>query len=217
MNSSPLTSIKKYHSMLLNATPKTLGLSLKDVHADGMFSLVINGTKPGKLTRVFIADKKLRPYDVQLHTHRYPIQLTAITGGIRHYNATLLGDHQSLPMTPYMSMFSYRSPLNGGNGLSYEKDIQVEVKDFMLPIGSQIHLSHNDFHTMTCGKGSMWIVEELGFVKDHSLVLGVPFMTQGLYNKPDMYQINDKAQLVSKVLCKIIESYNTVELNNESQ
>ena len=70
--------LKKIYSMLKAPNKKRLAMSMKDTHHKGVFSLVIGGTEFGKLTRVFIASEKLKPYKVQLHTHRYPIRITAI-------------------------------------------------------------------------------------------------------------------------------------------
>ena len=182
---------------------------MNDVHHVGIFSLVIKGTEFGKLTRVFIADTKLLPYEVQLHTHRYPIRLTTIKGNIRHFVAVKSDDIDEGIVS--LSEFNYKSPLNGGEGLSYVKETGVIIKDYNLPVTSSIYLNENDFHTMSCNKGSMWIVEEQGFRVDSSKVLGVPFITKELYNPPGSFQINDKCQLVMKEIKKLILDFELVQ------
>ena len=180
---------------------------MNDVHAEGMFSLVIDGDESGKLTRVFIAGKKLKPFDVQLHTHRYPITLTVLKGDITHHTAfeTKFKDLNTLNI----SRFTYKSFLNGGNGLKYDKETTIKCSDYKLPIGSQISLGIKDFHTMSCSKNSIWVVQEHGFEVDNSKVLGVPFTLDGLYNSPAMFQINDRSQQVLKEVRKIMEAYKT--------
>lgn len=42
-------------------------MSLDDVHAPGMFSLVLDQKDDGGLIRVFIATEKIAPMDIQLH------------------------------------------------------------------------------------------------------------------------------------------------------
>lgn len=193
------------YETIRNANPETLSKSLNNVHANGMFSLVIGGTENGKLLRVFIAHEKLKPYDVQLHTHRYPINLTTIKGNIKHYLAVIENDQAY--NTQKMSMFDYKSPLNGGVGLTYESDEEVKIREQHIPPGSTIHLGVNDFHTISCNKGSIWVVEELGFEKESSKVLGVPFITESLYTAPQQFQINDNYQLVKQELSRICNQY----------
>jgi hypothetical protein len=46
----------------------------------------------------------------------------------------------------------------------------------------------------------MWAVEEQGFVRSESYVLGAPFIVDALYKRPEQYQINDAYQQVSNVI-----------------
>lgn len=196
-------------SMLDSATPETLGKSMYNVHHDGVFSLVIRGTENGKLMRVFFADKKIKPYAVQLHSHRYDILLTTIKGNIKHHIAvpSKSTDIESLEM----SSFEYFSPLNGGSGLSYIGESYYIIKDHSIPVGATSYLTHKDIHTMSCSKGSIWIVEELGFSSESSIVLGIPFVLDGLYTPPSQFQINDKCQILRKELKSLISHYELVE------
>ena len=121
----------KHIQILLRSVPKeTLELSMNDVHHKGLFSLVIGGTEFGNLTRVFIADESIKPFEVQLHSHRYPIRLTLIKGEIKHYSAT--EKHTVDCDTISLSKFNYKSPLNGGNGLSYLKEVNVSIIDYLV-------------------------------------------------------------------------------------
>jgi hypothetical protein len=200
--------LQNISDLLKNTNPEILKLSMNDVHSKGLFSLVIGGTEFGNLTRVFIADEKLKPFQVQLHTHRYPIRLTTIKGNIQHFVAfrsELIDCH-----TVELSEFDYKSPLNGGKGLSYLKETNVIIKDYNLPIGSTLQMTASEFHTVACSKGSIWIVEEQGFEVESSKVLGVPFITEELYNEPKSFQINDKHQLVKKEITKLLIDYQSV-------
>lgn len=181
---------------------ESLKMSMNHCHVRGMFSLVVDGDEFGKLTRIFIAENKLKPFEVQLHTHRYPIRLTTIKGDINHHNA--VKDEKGLIS---MSEYAYKSFLNGGSGLEYVGETKVNCFDYKLPIGSTVTLGTEDYHTMSCSKGSIWIVEELGFETQESSVLGVPFVLDGLYSEPAMFQINDKCQVVIRELKKILENY----------
>ena len=200
---------KQLNEIFKNPNNDSLNMSINDAHVEGLFSLVISGTEHGQLTRVFIADKKLNPYEVQLHTHRYPIKITSIKGDIKHYVATEVDCDLG---TCQMSEFEYKSPLNGGDGLEYIKETKVMINDFSIPKGSSIKMGVDEFHTVSCSKGSIWIVEEQGFEVDSSRILGVPFVVDGLYNPPKQFQVNDKFQEVHREVKKILLDYQIVEL-----
>lgn len=207
-----MKKLEHFFNLIKNPDPESLKISMADTHYPGLFSLVIDGTEYGKLTRAFISDKKIRPYDIQLHSHRYPIKLTVLSGNVKHYVAlrTKFTDLH----TVNLSEFEYRSPLNGGSGLKYLKETKVIIKDYSLPIGSTSEMTENDIHTVSCSAGSIWIVEEQGFKNEDSRVLGVPFITEGLYNSPGSFQINDKVQQVRKALKTILIDYDIVDLKN---
>lgn len=199
--------LEKIYSLLKLPNQDSINLSMADTHHPDIFSLVIDGTEFGKLTRVFISGCKLRPFDVQLHTHRYPIRLTVIKGTVMQITAT---EAPEAVDTVTLSKYSYKSPLNGGDGLAYVGETDVLIQQHYTPVGGSIYMGVDDFHTMACSKGSMWIVEEGGFKNDSSLVLGVPFVTDGLYNAPKPFQLNDKIQLVAKEVKKILNDYKSV-------
>lgn len=205
---SKLEFLKKVYGFLKNPNIESLNLSMADTHHNGLFSLVINGNEFGRLTRVFISDVELLPYEVQLHTHRYPIKLTVIKGLLKQHIAEL--EPHDYEGSINISMFNYKSPLNGGKGLSYVEEVNALLTEFYLPIGATINMGTNEFHTISCNKGSIWIVEEKGFELDSSRVLGVPFITEGLYNPPSPFQVNDKCQLVAKEIKKLILDYEVV-------
>lgn len=204
-----MTRIELYRSIidkLKDPNNESLKFSMNDVHAPGLFSLVYDGNEPGKLKRIFIAKKKLKPLDVQLHTHRYPIVLTAIKGNIVHHEAHLQNPTKEMEVS--LPMFKYKSFLCGGDGLSfYQENAFVVLRDYIIPSSGQIRMGNADIHSVSCSKGSIWIVEEGGFSSDHSYVLGNPFITEGLYSKPEMFQINDNIQLVINELKKLISLY----------
>lgn len=205
-----LSYLRKIYSLLTNPNQESLNLSMADTHHSNIFSLVIDGTEFGKLTRIFIADEKLKPFEVQLHTHRYPLMLTMVKGNITHFTASEAFDNDFRNVE--LSEFEYKSPLNGGCGLKYIGEKKVKINQYKLPIGSSVNMNFTHFHTMSCSKGSIWIVEEKGFKTDSSRVLGVPFVTDGLYNPPKLFQVNDKVQIVRKAIKKMIIDYELQEI-----
>ncbi len=203
-----LSLFKRIVSCLEDKENKSIKLSLNNVHARGMFSLVVDGLEFGKLTRIFISDNKLNPFDVQLHTHRYPIRITAISGNIKHHIAKLNGYDTGCVE---ISKFEYKSALNGGFGLKYIGETYVTCSDFMMPPTSSIDLGVNDYHTMSCSKGSIWVVEELGYETESSFVLGRPFGVNTLYNEPYWFETESKVSLVLDKIKDIIKDYENVK------
>jgi len=210
-----LEKLETFRGYLKTPNLDSLEMSLADVHSPGLFSLVIAGTEPGKLTRVFIATEDIDQYSVQLHSHRYPIKLTALKGTIGHTHVEdqIIGIHEhgrTVPGYMLMSRFTYKSPLNGGAGLAFDADVQVQTKEYVLPVGSMVYMDEKHVHTVCCLAGAIWVVEEQGFKTDESTVLGVPFTVDGLYNKPQQFQINDMCQTVLRQLNYLINQYKSV-------
>lgn len=203
--------LKGIVNSLADLNNTAIGLSLADVHHPGLFSLVVSG-EPGTLLRIFIADKKIKPFAIQLHTHRYDIQLTSLSGQIRHHVAipvTHFSDssfeHSTLPM------YMYKSKLNGGDGLSYMRHRSVVLKDYLLPEGASLRMNTSEFHTVSCSKDSIWIVEEKGFTAPHSVVLGVPFATENFYNKPSNFEITSNRDYIIEKLKETIKRYESAK------
>lgn len=202
--------LKKIYGFFEKPNNESLKKSLRDVHVKGLFSLVIDGTDHGKLTRVFISTKKIKPQQIQLHSHRYGIKLTPLFGEVTEH-VLLSEENGSANVGEFKaSMFEYKSPLNGGNGLKYLKDIYGEIYSQTLPIGTTSEMEGDDIHTISCSKNAIWIVEEQGFTTDRSLVVGTPFITDNLYNEPKQFEVNDNFQKVKSILKSIINSYDNL-------
>ncbi len=197
--------LKAFEAKLLK--PKSIDMSLNNVHCKGLFSLVIDGFEHGKLLRVFIAHKKIKAGQIQYHSHRYPIKLTVLSGEVVNHVATQNDGVTDKGNVVGMDVFKYQSPLNHGNGLSFEDSAYFDLTENTVPKGCSIHMNSSEIHTVSCSKGSIWIVEEQGFQKDSSVVLGVPFTTKDLYQKPEQFQINSNWQLVRNQLDQILNSY----------
>jgi len=210
---SLLEEFQAFTRIMANPNQDALAKSMDDVHHPGVFSLVIAGTENGQLIRVFVADKKIKPFAVQLHTHRYRLKLTVLKGEVKHHVAEfatpyrLRQDCVTMPKQAVgLDKYKYRSPLNGGTGLEYAGYEMVGLSEYAMPVGSRVFMNTTDAHTVSCSKGSMWLVEEQGFVEDHSYVWGVPFVLEGLYKKPAQYQVNDMFQRVLLHLRKLVQA-----------
>lgn len=197
--------MKKQLELLLakikNVDNEVLAKSLNNVHAKEMFSLVVEGNENGRLTRFFVAGKKLKPFRAQLHTHRYPLAITVIKGNVVQHVAEIVKKGIAI------ERFIYKSPLNGGNGLEFDKMVHIKLTETHIPVGSIVFMSHEEYHTISCSKGAIWSVEEMGFMGDQSFVLGVPFTVGQLYTEPKQYQINDKMVQVRKEIEKLLKDY----------
>lgn len=195
------------YEMMKNPNQDSLNKSLNDVHLKGVFSLVVGGTENGLLTRVFIATKKIKPFDIQFHSHRYNLTIGVIHGNFKHHIALEdFGSDYHKGKNVRMNSYEYKSPLNGGNGLTKTGGSCYELQSYDVPVGGEIFLPNDLIHSVSVSKGSMWIVQEHGFVDDSSTVLGTSFITEGLYNEPKQYQVNDMYQLVFEKLKKLVDT-----------
>jgi hypothetical protein len=195
---------KDLHKMLLNVNKESLDKSIADCHIKGCFSLVVGGTEHGNLTRVFIATKKIKPFDIQFHSHRYDLKIGVIHGVFEHHIAYPLNRDAVNPNFVTLKEYDYKSPLNGGNGLVFTGVNKFCVESAKIPIGGELYLDSKDIHSVSVSKGSIWVVQELGFQDDSSVVLGTDFSTEGLYNKPEQFQVNNMYEQVLKHLKKLV-------------
>ena len=192
------------HEMMLNVDKQSLDMSITDCHLKGCFSLVVGGTEHGKLTRVFVATKKIKPFDIQFHSHRYDLKLGVIHGVFEHHVAYPLNHDTINPNFVALKEYSYKSPLNGGNGLTFTGVNKFSVESAKVPVGGELYLDCKDIHSVSVSKGSIWVVQEQGFNQDSSVVLGTDFSTEGLYNKPEQFQVNNMYEQVLNKLKKLV-------------
>ena len=208
---APSIFIETY-KLLMEATEESLAGSLDNCHAPGLFSLSINCTEKRK-TRIFMAKRSINPFDVAFHTHRYPLTIAVICGRLTHHTASTV---QSFKTAARISQWSYVSPLSDMEsdflGLKYEKEVEVFFDDYHMPPGSRISLEPDDFHTVSCPAGTMWIRQEGKSADSPSKVLGVPFNTNGLYTLPNLNEINKNKDLAASELKKLISEYVIADL-----
>ncbi|MEM7375514.1 MAG: hypothetical protein AAF587_43375 [Bacteroidota bacterium] len=188
-------------TMINSAAPESLALSLGDCHVRGLFSLVIRGQEFGHLTRIFVAQSEIKPFDVQLHTHRYSIRLTTISGQIRHHRAFR---HEAGELK--LSEYSYSSGITAQSTLTYLGETRINCQDYYLPPGTSIELSNTDIHSISCSQGSIWMVEELGYRTAYSRVLGIPFEVDGMY-------ANCSESQIAAIRTLVIQHLNTILSN----
>lgn len=198
--------------LMENPDNKALDKSLADCHVDGVFSLVVGGEKDsngelihGTLTRIFIATKKISPFDIQFHSHRYSLTIGVISGSFEHHIAKSSSAYEFYQGdASKLNCYEYKSPINGGTGLAHKGEGLYTLSSYKVPVGAEIYLPHDLLHTVSCKKGTIWIVKEHGFEEDSSVVLGTSFQTEGLYNQPKQFQINDMFTLVYGKLNKLV-------------
>ena len=197
---------EELYEMMMNVSKDSLDMSIADCHVKGCFSLVVGGTEHGKLTRVFIATKKIYPFDIQFHSHRYDLKIGVIHGVFDHHIAEGAFDQEYLDgHCVKLKKYEYLSPLNGGNGLKHVGEHCWNLKSYRVPVGGEMYLPSELIHSVSCKKGSIWVVQEQGFNCDSSVVLGTDFSTDGLYNKPEQFQVNNMYEQVLKHLKKLVK------------
>lgn len=201
------TIFKTAHELVHNENISwdTLDLSMADVHHKGLYSIVIGGTEHGELTRVFIATEKIEPYALKLHSHTYDLRLGVIKGVFQHFQAVECGEGAKGPDSIYLDKYEYKSPLNGGNGLTYIKRAPYSIMNHYVPPGGEVFLDSSIIHTVAVEPGTMWIIKECGKKTETSIVLGEKFTTENLYTKINRNEISDIFIKLKKCLDVIVE------------
>lgn len=177
-----------------NATDDALDMSLRDCHADGLFSLVVKKSSDGCLTRFFIATKDIEFGDIAMHSHKYRLWLSLLAGSFTHHKAILGGNTT-------ISEWKYRSD---DGSFVHKGSPSITIKSEHLPVSSEIYLRADDVHTVSCKAGAVWAIEELAYTGCvETTVLGVPFKTRDLYKKPTRQQILEVKSAVYGVLLNL--------------
>ena len=197
--------MKKFLDKLQQKDNPSFSMSLADVHAKGVFSLVIDGGKFGELTRVFIAHEGVKPFEVQFHTHRYNVRITTICGEIMHHVASEVSP-MILPRTQFAEIdkYLYSNGITGQGNLKFLEKVRLEFGDYYLPLGANFEMARNRIHTMSCSPGSIWVVEELGDIRDFSHLYGVSFDTKQMYRQPAEGEIEVNRGIVEYAIKKIM-------------
>lgn len=181
-------------------------MSMGDVHVKGLFSLVFHGEQAGHLTRAYLAHRKVKPFDAQLHSHTYDLKITVLKGRVTHHRAKNLATPDKSGTT--IAAYKYKSPLNGGDGiLVFSHEQAISIEEYIIPPAATIYLKHSDIHTVSCSKGAIWVVEELGFKSKESTVLGAPFCLDGLYRKPEQFEVNNNYQALRRQTQSLVNDH----------
>ncbi len=201
-----MLEVKNIYEKLSSTDVSSLNMSLGDVHARGLFSLVFHGKKAGRLTRAYLANRKVKAFDAQFHSHTYDLKITVIKGRVIHHVAKTL--NAPIPGALTIPAYKYRSPLNGGSGeLSYSHEQLILMEEYIIPPAATVYLNHKDIHTVSCSKGAIWVVEELGFQAKEAITLGSPFYLDDLYRKPEQFEINHNYQKLRRVTQKLVQDH----------
>ncbi|MDA8708609.1 hypothetical protein N9M10_04470 [Hellea sp.] len=201
-----MRDIQTLYEKIKTAGPASLAMSMGDVHAKGLFSLVFHGQLAGQLTRAYLAEKKVSPFDAQLHSHSYDLKITVLRGRVTHHTATML--ETSAQGAIEMPTYKYKSALNGGDGvLRYVDERSILIDEYVIPPAATLYLKHSDVHTVSCSKGAIWVVEELGFRANETTVLGSPFCVDDLYRKPKQFEINNAYQKLRRTAQALIDDH----------
>ncbi|MDA8708612.1 hypothetical protein N9M10_04485 [Hellea sp.] len=107
-----------------------------------------------------------------------------------------------------MPTYKYKSALNGGDGvLRYVDERSILIDEYVIPPAATLYLKHSDVHTVSCSKGAIWVVEELGFRANETTVLGSPFCVDDLYRKPKQFEINNAYQKLRRTAQALIDDH----------
>jgi hypothetical protein len=184
--------MNKFLDLLNENNPELYTMSRADVHARELYSIVLKQHDDGRLTRAFVAMGEVKPFDIQLHTHAYNIDITAVNGLIRHHIAIPASLNAGKPCivkpSVRMPVYNYRSMLREEtveNRFVQDGHAVLHVEDYYLPPGGSIYLYSTDIHTVSCSAKSIWIIEEGNRETEDTKFYGIPFHKGTMYRSLD--------------------------------
>lgn len=195
-----MSIFKHAYDIMQKQNQSILEKSLMDCHAKGLFSLVINCNSRNELTRVFIATQDIEFGDIALHSHTYPLSIGVVKGNFVNHKAVNTDDlhHGMLDMFDWVQLdsYDYSSAITGSGELQFVETNHYCISASPVPKGGVFYLNADEIHTVSVKKGTIWIVSEYEKESGKNVVLGMPFSTKGLYNKPSHRQIDEMWNLV---------------------
>lgn len=184
--------------------------SYKDFHAKGLDYICLQRSE--NLTRkVYFLDGNAAriPEVVNPHNHRYPFSTTVLAGAyVDHVYYPIIGDS---PDARRYQRFNYQTPLNGGNGFTYEgEDDMVIYKSYHAERNQSILRGRNTIHTiqMKADQTVLYLEQRADEIPiGHPTQCWVPHGepkpdTSGLYTKFTHDEIAARMKLINELIRK---------------
>lgn len=176
----PETTIQFDESMLEN--------SFCDYHVKG-FDYVCLSRTPQLTRKVYFFDgiKEDLPEVVCPHDHRYDFTTKVLAGSVGNYQYKL-ADHRT-GVADVMQRFSYRTPLNGGNGFTWEREERLRLwRISQYQVGDMSYtMHHSHIHTIKVVPHTILLLEQFSDEPiEHTTTWThskEPINLSGLYNR----------------------------------
>jgi hypothetical protein len=137
----------------MKLTPETVEMmvenSFKNFHVKGFDYLCLKRT-PAHTRKIYFFDGNVShlPDVVSPHDHRYDFTTTVLCGHMSNSHYKINNQFGEV-----FNEFEYRTPLNGGNGFTFKKEVRLREtrRDFYIP-GWQYTMRAEEFHTIRMHK-----------------------------------------------------------------
>lgn len=120
--------------------------SYKNFHSEGLDYVCLHRTPAYTVKAYFFDDAK--PEIVVPHNHRYSFTTTVLKGKLTNHRYTEF-KKDALIARPF-NKFAYMTPLNGGEGFTFEKEVELfEFDTASFERGETCISHHNHIHTIS--------------------------------------------------------------------
>lgn len=164
---------------LLLVLDKTLMMSRKNCHGQGLHSIVLHKDEEGRLTRMFMTDSSHKmhlnlpnnhDYSLGVHDHKYDLKLTQLYGRVLNMSYAEGAGEDSTVVNKYQftSAMSDTEVHTKPYAQLVDSQVKLDIKSVEWLSEEPLLIPHQALHTVYVpeGKVTAWLVEEGLEVKD---------------------------------------------------
>ena len=148
-----------------------------NMHLPGLHSITLIDDDKRRV-RVYIATEDIKPGQLAFHAHAYDLCLHVMRGELRHETASFVVDRS--PTHKEQERFAaYEHRREKGGTFFYTIDPTityraVERRAKIVQQGKEVWLHADDYHTLECAKGTVWLICEQPFEHPPQCLVYVP-------------------------------------------
>lgn len=138
-----------------------------NMHLPGLHSITLVDD-PTRRVRMYIATEGIKADQLAFHAHSYSLNMHVLQGPVRNETACFALDRSPSLGASYVRYHAYEYRKENGKPFFYgylDKPTYraVDRQTKILSSGMETYLHADDYHTVECGRDSVWLITELPF------------------------------------------------------